>query len=102
MQNMREMLRSSLGRSLGTLAALDRLTAAWPVACGPALARRGEIVSFEDGVLRIVIADPAWMDQMRGMQAMLERELARIAEVKLGGIHFELKNGLRKTGRRKQ
>jgi hypothetical protein len=100
MQNMREMLRSSLGRSLGSLTALDRLTAAWPVACGPALARRGEIVSFDEGILLIEIADAAWMDQMRGMQAMLERELGRIAEVKLRGIHFELKNGMRKTGRR--
>ena len=38
MQRMREMLRDSLARSLRELPELDRLAAAWPVACGPALA----------------------------------------------------------------
>lgn len=88
MENMREVLRRSLGRSLETLPALDRLAAAWPVACGAALARRGELVSFEGGVLRVEVADAAWMDQLMGMRPVLERELARIAGVKLGGIHF--------------
>jgi hypothetical protein len=86
------MLRSSLGRSLGTLPALDRLTAAWPVACGAALARRGVITGFEDGTLQVEVEDLAWMEQMLTMRAVLEHELSRIAEVKLGGIHFECKS----------
>jgi len=95
MENMREVLRRSLGRSLMTMPALDRLTAAWQVACGAALARRGVVQGFEGGVLRVEVADPGWLDQMRGMQAVLEHEVARIAEVRLVGIHFELK----KSGR---
>ncbi len=91
MENMREMLRRSLGRTLGTMPALDRLTAAWQVACGSAMARRGVITGFEGGVLRVEVHDPGWFDQIRGMQAVLEHEVARIAEVKLVGIHFELK-----------
>ena len=91
MENMRDVLRRSLGRSLGTMPALDRLAAAWPVACGQALARRGEILAYQDGVLRVQVEDPAWMDEMRRMSAVLERELARIAQVKLTKIHFELK-----------
>ena len=81
MENMRELLRRSLGRSLDALPALDRLTAAWPVACGPALARRGVLTSFEAGVLHIEVADAAWMEQMLGMRAVLEHELARICQV---------------------
>jgi hypothetical protein len=91
MESMRTMLRQTLGRSLNAMPALDRLAAAWPVACGPAMARRGIVAAFEGGVLRIEVADAAWLDEMCGMRSVLERELARIAEVKLAGIHFELK-----------
>ncbi len=88
---MREMLRKSLGRSLRALPEIDRLTAAWPVACGPALAEKGAISGFTGGVLRVQVKNSVWLEQMRSMQQVLERELARIAEVKLAGIHFEVK-----------
>ena len=88
MESMRDYLRGSLGRSLQTMEPLDRLRAAWPVACGAALARKGVIAGLERGVLRVEVSDPAWMEQMMGMQAVLQKELGRIAEVKLGGIHF--------------
>jgi predicted nucleic acid-binding Zn ribbon protein len=91
MENMREMLRRNLGRSLEALPELDRLTAAWPVACGTAMAAKGEVAGYEDGVLRVVVKNSVWLEQMRSMQQVLERELARIAEVKLTGIHFEVK-----------
>ena len=58
MQGMRDMLRGSLARSLRPLPPLDRLAAAWPVACGSALAGHGEIVGYEDGVVRIVVSSP--------------------------------------------
>ena len=100
MDSMREILKKNLARSLEAMPELDRLTAAWPVACGPALARRGVLTSFEAGVLHIEVADAAWMEQMLGMRAVLEHELARIAKVKLAGIHFELKkSAMRKTWR---
>jgi predicted nucleic acid-binding Zn ribbon protein len=98
MESMREMLRGSLGRSLRTMQELDRLTAAWPVACGAALARRGVITSLEDGILRVEVPDPAWIDQLRAMQAVLQHDLARIARVELGGIHF-VKAGARPSGK---
>jgi hypothetical protein len=91
MQNMRDMLRGTLGRSLQTLPALDRLTAAWPVACGAALARRGKITGFDDGILHVEVADALWLEELRAMRAGLEQEVGRIAGVQLGGIHFELK-----------
>jgi len=88
MESMRDVLRGTLGRSLQEMPALDRLTAAWPVACGIALARHGIILGYEGGILRVEVADPAWLEQLRAMQAVLESDLRRIAEVKLGGIHF--------------
>ena len=89
MESMRDVLKKSLGRSLATMPELDRLTAAWPVACGKAMAARGEIVGFAEGTVTVRVDDPAWLDQMRSMQGALQHELARIAQVPLSGIHFE-------------
>jgi hypothetical protein len=91
MDNMREMLRKTLGRSLEALPELDRLVAAWPVACGTALAGKAEIMGYANGVLQVEVKNSVWLEQMRSMQQVLERELARIAGVKLTGIHFEVK-----------
>ena len=89
MEGMRALLRGSLGKSLATLSPLDRLAAAWPVACGSALAARGELLAFNDGHLTIRVADAVWLDQMRAMRLRLTGELARIAAVDLREIHFE-------------
>ena len=99
MDSMREMLRKSLGRSLQALPEIDRLTAAWPVACGPAMAEKGEITGFANGVLQVLVKNSVWLEQLRSMQQVLERELARIADVKLAGIHFEVKRSETKSRR---
>ncbi len=91
MERMRDLLRHNLGRSLSGLSVADRLDAAWPVACGPAMAQRGEIVGFAEGIVEVQVQDSVWLDQMRSMGAVLERELARIAGVKVAGIHFEVR-----------
>ncbi|QHN02124.1 DUF721 domain-containing protein [Granulicella sp. WH15] len=91
MEGMRDMLRRSLGRSLAPLPALDRLAAAWPVACGKTMADRGEIASFEEGVVHVEVQDSTWLAQMLSMRSILQHDLARIAAVKVTGIHFELK-----------
>ncbi len=99
MESIRQVLKRNLGRSLEALPAADRLRAAWPVACGKAMAGRGEIVSFEDGTVRVEVADSMWLDQMRSMDAVLERELAKIAGVKIAAIHFEVKGVRRERAR---
>ena len=91
MDSMRDLLRKTLGRSLENLPELERLAAAWPVACGPAMAEKGEILAFTDGIVHIAVLNSAWLDQMRSMRQILERDLARIAAVPLAGIHFEVK-----------
>ena len=91
MEAMRDVLRGSLGRSLKDLCDQDRLSAAWTVACGPAMAERGVVVGYESGVVRVRVADAVWMNQMLSLRGVLEREMARIAGVPVSGIHFELK-----------
>ena len=89
MQGMRDMLRGNLGRSLRDLPPLDRLAAAWPVACGSALAGHGELASFDKGVVRIVVSSAEWMQPLAQMRLVLQSELARISGVPVTAIHFE-------------
>jgi hypothetical protein len=90
MQNMRDVLRTSLGRSLEGLSPLDRLAAAWPVAAGSALASRAEVVALdEQDILHMDVAGEQWMQPLLQMRSVLQHDLARIAHVRLHGIHFQ-------------
>ena len=91
LEGMRDLLKESLGRSLGALREEDRLAAAWPVACGKALAGRGTVVGYADGVVRVQVEDGAWLQQLRSMRGQLAGEMARIAGVRVSEIHFERK-----------
>ncbi len=91
MEGMRDLLKSSLGRSLQGMRDEDRLAAAWQVACGKALANHGTIVGYGDGVVRVEVADGVWLQQMMSMRGQLEVEVARIAGVRVSKIHFEVK-----------
>jgi predicted nucleic acid-binding Zn ribbon protein len=91
MEGMRDLLRGALGRSLGALLDEDRLAAAWPVACGKAMAERGTVVGYADGVVRVEVADEAWMRQMMSMRRQLAGTMAQISRVKVTEIHFEMK-----------
>lgn len=92
MEGMRGLLRGTLGRSLRAMRAEDRLSAAWPVACGAAMAVHGEVVGYEDGLVRVLVSDKEWLQQMKSMSGMLERELGKIAGVAVSGIEFRVRD----------
>lgn len=91
MDGMRDVLRGNLGRSLRTMPEEDRLAAAWTVVCGRAMAEHGRVVGFAGGVVQIEVTDAVWMRQMMALRGTLEREMAKIAGLRVTGIHFELK-----------
>jgi hypothetical protein len=91
MEGMRELLRGSLARSLAGMDEQDRLTAAWTVACGRAMAERGTISGYADGIVRVEVSDPVWLRQMQALRGTLEREMARISGVKVQSIDFVMK-----------
>ena len=91
MENMRDVLRRNLRQSLRAMPPSDRLAAAWPIACGRAMAEHGEILALTDGTLHIRVSDPAWLDQMLSIRSILQHDLARVAGVPLTALHFELK-----------
>lgn len=90
MQRMRDVLRSSLARSLRELPDEDRLAAAWPVACGPQLAAHGQVQYLDnEGILHVRVDGREWFDQFLDIRSALAADLARIASVRLNGLHFE-------------
>jgi hypothetical protein len=90
MDRMRDILRSSLGRSLRDLPEEDRLAAAWQVVCGAALAGKAEVTHLDpEHILHVRVAEPQWMPVFLDRRTDLARELARVAAVPLAGIHFE-------------
>jgi Dna[CI] antecedent, DciA len=91
LDGMRDLLKGSLGRSLGALSDEDRLAAAWPVACGKAMAGRGTVVGYSDGVVRVEVEDGVWLRQLMSLRGQLSGEMARIAGVRVSEIHFEKK-----------
>lgn len=89
MNGMREFLSGNLARGLQAMPAVDRLTVAWPVVCGTAMARHGRITDYAEGFVHIAVSDAGWMRQMRAMQNRIAAELGRIAGVPVAGIHFQ-------------
>lgn len=89
MQGMREVLRSSLGRSLKTLPEEDRLVTAWPLAAGAALAARAEIVGYQDGEVLVLVSGEEWMEPLSQMRLVLASELGRIAGVPVTALHLK-------------
>jgi Dna[CI] antecedent, DciA len=88
MERMRDVMKAGLWRGLSSLPQQDRLAMAWLVVCGRPLAGRGSVVGFSDGVVKIEVRDPAWLEEMRSMSGHLESELARVAGMKITKLHF--------------
>jgi predicted nucleic acid-binding Zn ribbon protein len=91
LEGMRDLLKVSLRRSLSALSDEDRLAVAWRVVCGRAMAERGAVVGYEDGVVRVQVEDRTWLHQLVSMRVQLAGEMERIAGVRVCEIHFEKK-----------
>jgi hypothetical protein len=55
------------------------MRAAWPLAVGPELARRTEVLGIERGTLRIRVPDARWRTVLHGMHPDILRRLREIA-----------------------
>jgi hypothetical protein len=78
MQSIRDTATGALRELLAsqpTTAA--KVTFAWQVAVGPALARAA-IVSWADGTLRVTPRDAAWRREIQRAQHMLAERLGRL------------------------
>lgn len=90
MQAMRDLLRSALARSLDALTPADRVSAAWPVAAGHAIASRSAVVGVQGTVAYVEVRDPGWLGQLRSMTPKLVADLSQVSRVSLTDILFTL------------
>ncbi|WP_419805695.1 DciA family protein [Terriglobus sp.] len=88
MQSLRDILRSSLRTSLAALTPFDRVTAAWPVAAGHAIAERSSIVRLDGTQAAAEVRDPAWLPELRANTPRLVADLARVSGVAVTDILF--------------
>ena len=68
-------LEKIVAQSLRQAPPADAPLMAWPVVCGSAVAERTRALSFEDGVLRVEVADVGWKSEL---QALAPRYVATI------------------------
>ena len=59
---------------------------------GKAMADRGTVAGYTDGVILIEVVDGPWLRQMMSIQRQLAGEMGRIAGVPVRGIHFKVKD----------
>ena len=73
--------RSLAARLFGASPArtLALLEAAWPLAVGPELARRTEVLGIEGGTLRVRVPDAGWRKVLHRMQPQILSHLREIA-----------------------
>jgi len=73
--------RSLAARLFGASPArtLTLLEAAWPLAVGPELARRTEVLGIEGGTLRVRVPDASWRKVLHRMQPQILGHLREIA-----------------------
>lgn len=91
---MRDLMRGSLARSLGTLREEDRLAAALPLVCGSALAAHCEVDRLDAGrTLHILVRGREWLAPLLSMREVLRSDLARTAGVSLTDLQFEMGGG---------
>src|SRR5688572_30900213 len=73
--------RSLAARLFGASPArtLALIEAAWPLAVGPELARRTEVLGIEGGTLRVRVPDAGWRKVLHRMQPQILGHLREIA-----------------------
>lgn len=90
MQGMRDLVRGNLARSLRTLPEEDRLAAALPVVCGPALGAHCTVERLDERrMLHLRVDTSQWLRSVVAMREVLHRDLARISGVAFEGLEFE-------------
>jgi predicted nucleic acid-binding Zn ribbon protein len=75
MQPIGSGLEGVVSRSLRKAPVGEGPVLAWPLACGSAVAARTRALAFNDGVLRVEVADTSWR---RELQALASRYLVQI------------------------
>jgi predicted nucleic acid-binding Zn ribbon protein len=61
---------------------------AWPVVCGSTVAERTRALNFEDGVLRVEVADAGWRSELQVLAPKYLTSINRYTTEIVRGIEF--------------
>lgn len=64
---------------------------AWPVACGSAVAERTRALSFDEGILRVEVADAGWQRELSHLAPRYLAAVNRYSAVTVRRIEFLVK-----------
>jgi len=67
MQHGRTALQKIMGELLDGAPANEAPFLAWPLVCGPGVAKRTRVLGFRAGVLRVEVPDMAWRNQLNSL-----------------------------------
>jgi len=67
MQHGRAALQKIMGEVLDGAPASEAPSLAWPLVCGPGVAKRTRVLGFRGGVLRVEVPDVAWRNQLTSL-----------------------------------
>jgi hypothetical protein len=81
-------LEKIVAQSLRQSPATDAPLLAWPVVCGSAVADRTRAVSFEDGVLRVLVADAGWKFELQALAPRYVASINKYTPVSVNKIEF--------------
>lgn len=88
MELIRQPLDGIARDILHTLPPAERVIAAWPLVCGSHVATHARAVGFENGTLRVVVADPIWRNELAPLAPRHAARLGHLTGVKVADILF--------------
>jgi hypothetical protein len=90
MQHGRTALQKIMGELLDGAPANEAPFLAWPLVCGPGVAKRTRVLGFRGGVLRVEVPDVAWRNQLTSLLPKYLDALNQTIEAKVKHILFLL------------
>lgn len=90
MQHAGGALRRIMGDTLNGASSSEAPSLAWPLVCGPGVAKRTRVLGFRGGVLRVEVPDMAWKNQLSSLAPKYLEALNQTIEAKVKYILFLL------------
>jgi predicted nucleic acid-binding Zn ribbon protein len=81
-------LERIVARSLRQVPPSQAPLLAWPVVCGSAVAERTRALSFQDGVLRVAVADAGWKSELQALSPQYVASVNRYTVEAVRRIEF--------------
>jgi hypothetical protein len=92
-----EIARNVLGKLaadiLATAPLEERMTLAWPLACGARVAAKSKAMQFVEGILQVEVPDADWRRQLAQLSWQYMQSLRALSGQELREIKFVIRRG---------